>query len=462
MIVKSQSAMEYLMTYGWAILIVAVVLGALYSLGIFNGANFLGGTCIAAPGYLCTNPLLSTSGKLSFTYGYQGSNVTMVGFACTNTTAAPSSFAASGASDLEPGQEESVSVTCPLSSSATIGTQYSGYLWVEYDQAGQSNLIARIATVGLPVSVNGVTQYYDVYVVNRGAESVSVIDSRTDTVVNTIAIGSGGREIDWDAAYPAGSQVYVASFGEDNVYPIYVSNNVVGTPIPVSGSPTGIAMSSDGTELAVGLCNSPGGFVEISTATDSVTHNEPSTANAIDFIAANPRGRYFYGATGGCGGTNTLTLDTVTHALGGDIGPVIPSDEETGIAVTQNGENAYIAEGSWGAVDVNIAADSWSTVGGVAAEFPAVTPSGNYVWFPYSTSMYVVSTSDDTLSHTIALPSGSNAYFVAFTPDGKEAFVADDSVNEVLMIYTSNYVIGATIPVGTDPEGIAIVEKTST
>ncbi|MEM3661833.1 MAG: hypothetical protein QXG73_03325, partial [Candidatus Micrarchaeaceae archaeon] len=37
---KSQSAMEYLMTYGWAILIIAVVLGALYSLGIFNSTNF--------------------------------------------------------------------------------------------------------------------------------------------------------------------------------------------------------------------------------------------------------------------------------------------------------------------------------------------------------------------------------------------------------------------------------------
>ena len=36
---KLQSAMEYLMTYGWAILIIAVVLGALFSLGVFNSAN---------------------------------------------------------------------------------------------------------------------------------------------------------------------------------------------------------------------------------------------------------------------------------------------------------------------------------------------------------------------------------------------------------------------------------------
>ena len=32
----SQSAMEYLMTYGWAILIIAIVLVSLYEIGAFN------------------------------------------------------------------------------------------------------------------------------------------------------------------------------------------------------------------------------------------------------------------------------------------------------------------------------------------------------------------------------------------------------------------------------------------
>ena len=39
-VMKSQSAMEYLMTYGWAILIIAVVLGALFQLGVFNSMTF--------------------------------------------------------------------------------------------------------------------------------------------------------------------------------------------------------------------------------------------------------------------------------------------------------------------------------------------------------------------------------------------------------------------------------------
>ena len=36
---RSQSAMEYLMTYGWSILIITVILGALYSVGAFGSSN---------------------------------------------------------------------------------------------------------------------------------------------------------------------------------------------------------------------------------------------------------------------------------------------------------------------------------------------------------------------------------------------------------------------------------------
>ncbi len=37
--IKSQSAMEYLMTYGWAILVIALVLGVLFQLGVFGSAS---------------------------------------------------------------------------------------------------------------------------------------------------------------------------------------------------------------------------------------------------------------------------------------------------------------------------------------------------------------------------------------------------------------------------------------
>jgi hypothetical protein len=42
---KGQGALEYLMTYGWALLIIVVVGSALYSLGILNPATYTQSTC---------------------------------------------------------------------------------------------------------------------------------------------------------------------------------------------------------------------------------------------------------------------------------------------------------------------------------------------------------------------------------------------------------------------------------
>ena len=65
---KSQSAMEYLMTYGWAILIIAVVLGAIYSLGLFNpatlGPKAAPGTCqVYRPNGPFTTQYISLAGS---------------------------------------------------------------------------------------------------------------------------------------------------------------------------------------------------------------------------------------------------------------------------------------------------------------------------------------------------------------------------------------------------------------
>jgi hypothetical protein len=43
---KAQSATEYLMTYGWAILIIIIVTAALYALGIFNPQTYIDGSLI--------------------------------------------------------------------------------------------------------------------------------------------------------------------------------------------------------------------------------------------------------------------------------------------------------------------------------------------------------------------------------------------------------------------------------
>jgi hypothetical protein len=154
--VKAQSAMEYLMTYGWAILIIAVVLASLFSLGVFNSASLSGNSCIGGPGYVCKNPLLTTAGKITFSFGQNtGAALYNIQLACSaaltsdglpNPIAAFNSISQTGAAlpasntgnTLTNGQILVVSsLPCYSSTgqalgSMQIGGSFSGYIWVNY------------------------------------------------------------------------------------------------------------------------------------------------------------------------------------------------------------------------------------------------------------------------------------------------------------------------------------------
>ena len=157
---KAQSAMEYLMTYGWAILIIAVVLAILFSLNVFS--PHLGTDCVGATGYSCSGITLNSAGLLSFEFG-QGTGVTVYNaqFSCT---ASPNGFAVNAlsysavsqngvaignslfGSGPYKGQSANIisTTSLPLSglqcfttsqttSFAPIGTSLTGTIWMAYN-----------------------------------------------------------------------------------------------------------------------------------------------------------------------------------------------------------------------------------------------------------------------------------------------------------------------------------------
>ena len=58
---KGQAAMEFLMTYGWAILVVLIAIAALYSLGVFSGGG--GSSCKMDPPFACVDVAYSVVGS---------------------------------------------------------------------------------------------------------------------------------------------------------------------------------------------------------------------------------------------------------------------------------------------------------------------------------------------------------------------------------------------------------------
>ena len=50
---RSQAAMEFLMTYGWAILAAVIAIGVLAYFGIFNSGKYMSESCIISPPFGC-------------------------------------------------------------------------------------------------------------------------------------------------------------------------------------------------------------------------------------------------------------------------------------------------------------------------------------------------------------------------------------------------------------------------
>ncbi|MBS3165602.1 hypothetical protein J4444_00625 [Candidatus Woesearchaeota archaeon] len=86
---KGQAAMEFLMTYGWAILVVLVAIGALAYFGVLSPSRFLPSSCTVGPGIGCDDfKVAATTLQLILRNG-MGDDLTSVGVAVSGCTVDP-------------------------------------------------------------------------------------------------------------------------------------------------------------------------------------------------------------------------------------------------------------------------------------------------------------------------------------------------------------------------------------
>jgi len=145
---RLQSSIEYLSTYGWAILILAVVIAALAVLGFFSPQSAAGTTCVINQGFTCTQPYLSSNGILSFTLvqnKYQDVNVTGVGCSSNSSNShitAPYN-PPSNQINMHQATSHVFNVQCYSNTGnfvGAVGTPFAGDIYVNYvdDVAGFS------------------------------------------------------------------------------------------------------------------------------------------------------------------------------------------------------------------------------------------------------------------------------------------------------------------------------------
>ena len=137
---RAQSAMEYLLTYGWAFLIIAVVLGAMFALGIFNPGQFVGSECFLPAGFSCLSFVLSTNGQLVVNLEQATqSPLNITGFNCTqNSTIKMIHLMPVNQIYMPIGSNQTITMNCfttgNILSSLQPGQLYTGNLGFNYTE----------------------------------------------------------------------------------------------------------------------------------------------------------------------------------------------------------------------------------------------------------------------------------------------------------------------------------------
>ena len=174
-----------------------------------------------------------------------------------------------------------------------------------------------------------------VYVPNQGSDTVSVINTASNTVVATIPAGSQpvGAGVS-----PDGARVYVTNTNANTVSVINSATNTVITTIPVGTAPTGVAVTPDGTRAYVTNAFSDNVSV-INTATNTVVATIPIAGfiPTPQLVAVSPNGTRAYVTNAFT--NNVSVIDTATNTV---VATIPAGNQPTGVMVTPDGTRAYV------------------------------------------------------------------------------------------------------------------------
>ena len=132
---KAQTAMEFLMTYGWAILIILAVIAVLFSLDVFNPK--VPNNCISVSPITCYDIRLVESGFMQITLSSSDTDTaTLTSIALTNPSTVPGSCTPSPNTITVDAKS---TLNCYLSTDAlTSGTRFEGNANINYRLSGGS------------------------------------------------------------------------------------------------------------------------------------------------------------------------------------------------------------------------------------------------------------------------------------------------------------------------------------
>jgi YVTN family beta-propeller protein len=292
------------------------------------------------------------------------------------------------------------------------------------------------------------------YVTNEASDTVSVIDTATNTVTATITVGDAPQGV---AVSPNGSRAYVTNFGSDTVSVINTATNTVSATITVGNGPVGVAVSPDGSRAYV--TNAISNTVSvINTATNTVAATI-TVGGLPQGVAVSPAGTRAYVANGGS--STVSVINTATNTVSATIAlGVAPR----GVAVSPDNSTVYVTSPVADTVSVIDTASNTVIATITVGDNPqgvAVSPDGTraYVTNFGSDTVSVINTATNTVAATIA---GNDPRGVAVSPDNSTVYVANSGSGKVSVIGTATNTVIATITVGSGPFGVVVADVDTT
>ncbi|HDP74184.1 MAG TPA: hypothetical protein ENN46_04510 [Candidatus Woesearchaeota archaeon] len=137
---KAQAAMEYLMSYGWAIIVVLIVFGAFVYAGVLRPLALVPDKCIAPSGFFCESFSYTEAGSLSILLAPQ---VTGTSAAVTFESVVPSGLSIETESipSFERGKNILITVSVTGEKAPAVGRKLRASFDIAYtDDFGQPQL----------------------------------------------------------------------------------------------------------------------------------------------------------------------------------------------------------------------------------------------------------------------------------------------------------------------------------
>lgn len=274
----------------------------------------------------------------------------------------------------------------------------------------------------------------------------NAVDLQINNGTNTIASGNYSV-ISGGASNTAQGQYDVIAGGQSNTTSITSNDPQAGYNMIAGGASNSITVNDIATET--NFC----GYNIVGGASNSIIIS--TTAAAVSGIVAG-----YNNIMGGIENSITVVVPSTLQTPNTIVQNITVGDGPQGIAITPNGQYAYVANNSDNSVSViNLATSNVTTIDGFSGPTQiAITPNGEYAYVTNSSgnSVGVINLATNNVT-TIGGFSGPVG--IAIAPNGQYAYVANNDNNSgttVSIINLATNTITGTIPDLAAPYGIAI------